>query len=117
MTDRLIIGITADPKPGNPDQQAERLAMAIAWDEHIAQEAAKRPYLLVLTQRFCPGRWASRPLRIETSSCTSQRSDNASGDGDAVPEENRTNSTPMHAHGPVRTAASSPRRFEEAIRL
>jgi hypothetical protein len=32
MTDRLIFGITADPKAGNPDQQAERLAMTTAWD-------------------------------------------------------------------------------------
>jgi hypothetical protein len=46
MTDRLIFGIAADPAAGNPDQQAERLAMAIAWDEHVATEAAKRPYLL-----------------------------------------------------------------------
>ena len=56
MTDRLIFGITADPKAGNPDQQAERLAMTTAWDEHITQEVAKRPYLL----GKAPG-WLERP--------------------------------------------------------
>ena len=46
LTDRLIFGIAQGKHDGNPDQQAERLAMAIAWDEHVQQEAAKRPYLL-----------------------------------------------------------------------
>ena len=46
LTDRLIFGIAVGKGDGNPDQQAERLAMAIAWDEHVQQEAAKRPYLL-----------------------------------------------------------------------
>ena len=43
MTDRLIFGITLDSKAGNPDQAAERPAMAMSWDEHLAQEAASAP--------------------------------------------------------------------------
>lgn len=46
LTDRLIFGIAVGKGDGDPNQQAERLAMAIAWDEHVSTEAAKRPYLL-----------------------------------------------------------------------
>ena len=38
MTDRLIFGIAVGKGDGNLDQAAERLAMAISWDEHITQE-------------------------------------------------------------------------------